>query len=421
AHPTKFYTPGKPFPLFHRLEGIFGKDRATGAGAVSGFDVQEQVQEEEKDHCPSLDDFGMSANVSFHERQGAGSHSDACAASGRHSGKKRKQNDILERMVNQVQFSTAEQGRNAQVLADAISEVNEKFMVGEKLEQLGFDNDEVVQVAVKFANNAQMEKFFVGCPNSKRPQILEPFEYRICKYIRYDNSKHENTFSVSKILPQTYVVELVHFNDIEEISEVGKENLEQICGLSLEECNGIRTLIVGNENGARDESTLPSLEKLLLNKLLLLNCVFQAPLHLGSLSKLKVLTLNNCPRLRTIFRNWAIQYLSELQKLEIHICMELEELIVTEIGEEVLPKLEVLLLDNLPRFLFICTNTILRRSSLEQVNVYRCPLLKFLPFCKDKETNLRSIRGEQGWWNELISRHKAQYQDIFLPSSELTF
>ncbi|QHO09041.1 Dual specificity phosphatase domain protein [Arachis hypogaea] len=168
AHPTKFYTPGKPFPLFHRLEGIFGKDRATGAGAVSGFDVQEQVQEEEKDHCPSLDDFGMSANVSFHERQGAGSHSDACAASGRHSGKKRKQNDILERMVNQVQFSTAEQGRNAQVLADAISEVNEKFMVGEKLEQLGFDNDEVVQVAVKFANNAQMEKVFWDLKDSQK-------------------------------------------------------------------------------------------------------------------------------------------------------------------------------------------------------------------------------------------------------------
>ncbi|XLR33828.1 hypothetical protein S83_061728 [Arachis hypogaea] len=110
----------------------------------------------------------MSANVSFHEGQGAGSHSDACAASGRHSEKKWKQNDILERMVEQVQFSTAEQGRNAQVLADAISGVNEKFMVGEKLEQLGFDNDEVVQVAVKFANNAQMEKVFWGLKDSQK-------------------------------------------------------------------------------------------------------------------------------------------------------------------------------------------------------------------------------------------------------------
>ncbi|XLS51110.1 hypothetical protein HN51_011787 [Arachis hypogaea] len=110
----------------------------------------------------------MSANVSFLEGQGARSHFDACAASRRHSGKKQKQNDILERMVEQVQLFTAKQGRNAQVLADAISGVNEKFMVCEKLEQLGFDNDEVVQVAVKFANNAQMEKVFWGLKDSQK-------------------------------------------------------------------------------------------------------------------------------------------------------------------------------------------------------------------------------------------------------------
>ncbi|RYR08518.1 hypothetical protein Ahy_B05g076253 [Arachis hypogaea] len=40
AHPTKFYSPGKPFPLFYRLEGIFGRDRTTGAAAVSGLDAE---------------------------------------------------------------------------------------------------------------------------------------------------------------------------------------------------------------------------------------------------------------------------------------------------------------------------------------------------------------------------------------------
>ncbi|XP_029145191.1 probable disease resistance protein At1g61300 [Arachis hypogaea] len=176
--------------------------------------------------------------------------------------------------------------------------------------QCSFPSSEILDRFLRRRSGRQFTsfQFFVGCPNSKRPQILEPFEYRICKYIRYDNSKHENTFSVSEILPQTHAVELVHFNDIEEISEVGKENLEQIRGLSLEQCNGIRTLIAGNENVARDESTLPNLEQLLLNKLLLLNCVFQGPLNPGSLSKLKVLTLKNCPRLRTFFRNRAIQY-----------------------------------------------------------------------------------------------------------------
>ncbi|RYR35556.1 hypothetical protein Ahy_A10g050698 isoform B [Arachis hypogaea] len=276
--------------------------------------------------------------------------------------------------------------------------------------QCSFPSSEILDRFLRRRSGRQFTsfQFFVGCPNSKRPQILEPFEYRICKYIRYDNSKHENTFSVSEILPQTHAVELVHFNDIEEISEVGKENLEQIRGLSLEQCNGIRTLIAGNENVARDESTLPNLEQLLSSESWI---PFQ----------IKGFDIEELPTFKNLFSQSGYSILTELQKLEIHSCMELEELIVTQIGEEVLPKLEVLLLANLPRFQFICTNTILRWSSLEQVNVYRCPLLKFLPFCKDKETNLRSIRGEQGWWNELMWRHKAQYQDIFLPSSDLTF
>ncbi|MED6206988.1 hypothetical protein PIB30_031664 [Stylosanthes scabra] len=227
-------------------------------------------------------------------------------------------------------------------------------------------------------------QFFVGCPNSKQPQILESFEYRISKYIRYDNSKHQSTFSISEILPQTHVVELIQFKHIKEISDLGKEILFQIRGLSLEECNEIHTLV--NENGARGENILPNLEQLLLNKLLKLNCVFRGVLNPGSLSKLKVLTLKNCPLLRTISCNGAIQYLSELQKLEIHSCSKFEELITdTDIGENVLPRLEVLLLVNLPRFKSLSRNMALTWNSLEQ------------------------------WTN------KDQYQDIFLPSSELTF
>ena len=195
-----------------------------------------------------------------------------------------------------------------------------------------------------------------------------------------------------------------------------------IRGLSLEECNEIHTLIAGNEDGARDVSTLPDLEKLHLRNLLKMNCVFRGPLHHGSLSKLKVLTLNNCPSLKSIFSNGAIQYLSELEILKVNSCPEFEELIVvTEIGDHVLPKLEVLLLANLPRFILVSTNETFTWSSLQQVNIYNCPALKSLPFCKDKATNLRSIRGEQGWWNELQWTNKDHFQDMFLPSGELLF
>ncbi|MED6197478.1 hypothetical protein PIB30_056835 [Stylosanthes scabra] len=61
AHPKKFYTPGKPFPMFERLGRIFGKDRATGSAAVSGYDAEEQVAEEPEEEDPTMDDYFMSS------------------------------------------------------------------------------------------------------------------------------------------------------------------------------------------------------------------------------------------------------------------------------------------------------------------------------------------------------------------------
>ncbi|MED6183435.1 hypothetical protein PIB30_037864 [Stylosanthes scabra] len=60
ANPKKFYTPGKPFPLFQRLGRIFGKDRANGSGAFSGFDAEEHVDEEADEEEVDMDDVFMS-------------------------------------------------------------------------------------------------------------------------------------------------------------------------------------------------------------------------------------------------------------------------------------------------------------------------------------------------------------------------
>ncbi|KAL4350046.1 hypothetical protein AHAS_Ahas10G0102800 [Arachis hypogaea] len=121
AHPTKFYSSGKPFSLFHRLEGIVGKDKATGAGAVNGFDEEEHIS-------PNPDIDGGQAV------QGQASHSKASASGGstRQYGKKRKQADVLEGMADHIQKSSVDQRKNAQLLADVIVGVNEKFKVGKK-------------------------------------------------------------------------------------------------------------------------------------------------------------------------------------------------------------------------------------------------------------------------------------------------
>ncbi|XLR38619.1 hypothetical protein HN51_025776, partial [Arachis hypogaea] len=123
-------------------------DRATGAVAVSGFDAEEQVNKEKEDTTVGFDESEISPhpdNNGGPAMQGQASHSEAGASarSTRRYGRKRKQLDVLERMADHIQQSSADQMKNAQLIADAIVGVNERWKVGEKLIQLGFDDDEV--------------------------------------------------------------------------------------------------------------------------------------------------------------------------------------------------------------------------------------------------------------------------------------
>ncbi|XLR32309.1 hypothetical protein S83_060209, partial [Arachis hypogaea] len=116
------------------LEGIFGRDRATGAAAVSGCDAHEQVNEKQEDQSLRMDEFDLSANPMTNGSpppQGAASSSEAAATSGKISSKKKKQMSILERMAEHVQVSTEAQGKHVHILADAISGFNDKFKMHE--------------------------------------------------------------------------------------------------------------------------------------------------------------------------------------------------------------------------------------------------------------------------------------------------
>ncbi|MED6181708.1 hypothetical protein PIB30_021808 [Stylosanthes scabra] len=179
ANPKKFYTPGKPFPLFNRLAGIFGKDRATGSAAVSGFDAEEQVDEEPDELFPEFDAEFMSANpptdvpsqTEGNGGQRAASSADQGTSSKSLSGKKRKQIDILERMADELHESTQAQKEHVKILADAISGLN--LRLGEKLEQLGFADHEAIQVVVKLCDNPRLEKKFWGFTDAQKSQLAQ--------------------------------------------------------------------------------------------------------------------------------------------------------------------------------------------------------------------------------------------------------
>ncbi|XLT73557.1 hypothetical protein HN873_029983 [Arachis hypogaea] len=76
-----------------------------GTGEVSGFDAEEQVNEEIEDQTQGLDDSEMSSNTNIDGGQGGqgqASYSESGAGSTRHSGRKKKQTDVLERMVEHI-------------------------------------------------------------------------------------------------------------------------------------------------------------------------------------------------------------------------------------------------------------------------------------------------------------------------------
>ncbi|KAI4296156.1 hypothetical protein L6164_036138 [Bauhinia variegata] len=248
-------------------------------------------------------------------------------------------------------------------------------------------------------------RFFIGCTNSKRPQIFNSFEYRINKYVRYFNGDQQNDLAIGEVLAQTDAFELISHNDITALPHFRTPSLNCIRGFLIKRCNGMQTVAAGDGDDTGNLRILPSLEQLYLVSLEKLNCVFKGPFHFESFAKLQILAIDDCPLLKFIFSNGAIQHCSQLRKLVLENCASIEELIVVaedmETEGNVLPKLEVLELNNLPQLRSICTNRTLAWPSLELIQIYGCPQLKFLPFAKDKAVNLRSIRGDQQWWDEL--------------------
>ncbi|RDX61307.1 Disease resistance protein, partial [Mucuna pruriens] len=250
-------------------------------------------------------------------------------------------------------------------------------------------------------------RFFVGCQNSRRPQMLKSLEYKITNYLRYCNGGQKDDSVISEVLPKTDAFELVCHKDIKKLSNfAGVVCLERIRSLLIERCNKVQTIVSSNTNGnTMSRAILPNLEQLYLENLLNLRCVFRGLMHIETFSKLQTLSLKNCPSVSEIFSNGAIQHFSELQKLKLEDCSEIEELIILREGIErerdVLPKLEMLFLVNLPEFRIICSTQTLAWSSLELLRIHNCPKLKTLPLDTNNAANLKSIKGQQEWWDEL--------------------
>ncbi|KAK6276070.1 hypothetical protein POUND7_005779 [Theobroma cacao] len=247
-------------------------------------------------------------------------------------------------------------------------------------------------------------RFFVGCQNRKRPQILECFKYKINRYLGYCHGNYSDDSTICDLLAETDALELVEHKDIKSLTDFGNvASFNRIRGCLIERCNKMTTITDNNRTEGRD--ILPNLEQLHLVNLRSLQTIFEGSLSTKSLSKLHTVVVTSCPMLTKVFSLRVIQQLSVLRKLAIQKCAKLEVLIEKpdSAGQvsPAFPNLETLILIEMPKLRTICVDKSLAWPSLKELQVYMCPELKSLPFDKDNAAYLKSIEAELLWWEAL--------------------
>ncbi|RWR83800.1 putative disease resistance protein [Cinnamomum micranthum f. kanehirae] len=190
---------------------------------------------------------------------------------------------------------------------------------------------------------------------------------------------------------------------VHSLREFGMQNMSGLISCNIAGCNAMGVVMDGNQ---LTEAALPNLEELYVSYMLNLRSIWEGSFPPGSLNCLKTLELLKCEKLKNIFSREIIHRLSNLEKLRVESCSELEEVISEEeIGVEfncVLPKLRHLKLSQLPALRSIFKgHQLLKWSSLEEISVLSCHNLKRLPVSISTAPKLRRINCERKWWNEL--------------------
>ncbi|KAA8536606.1 hypothetical protein F0562_029084 [Nyssa sinensis] len=192
-------------------------------------------------------------------------------------------------------------------------------------------------------------QFFIGCKNSKDPQIPELHLYN--RYIKYCDGEGFNALNLEA---PADAFELVNHINIKQLSDFPVASMNEIRSFFVKRCKTIETILdTGNH------VILQNLEHLYVMDVPNLVSVWKGRMGPGSPSKLETLVLSSCPMLIKIFPDRVIHQLDKIQYLEIKDCSEIQEIILeAEIddGVQVLPQLKKLTLLNLPKLRSIYPN-----------------------------------------------------------------
>ncbi|XVE54033.1 hypothetical protein DITRI_Ditri03aG0050000 [Diplodiscus trichospermus] len=128
--------------------------------------------------------------------------------------------------------------------------------------------------------------------------------------------------------------------------------------------------------------------------------------HCGSIKEFKVSERCELGNLSTVHIEVCplllnLNFLAHARNLEILSIVDCELLKEVTIEEKAFPRLKSISLTRLPNLKIICPSP-RRFLSLLEIEVYKCPSMRQLPFCLQSANFLQKIGGEAEWWDGLI-------------------
>ncbi|XP_077231544.1 putative disease resistance protein At4g27220 [Tasmannia lanceolata] len=193
------------------------------------------------------------------------------------------------------------------------------------------------------------------------------------------------------------------------------EGLQSLEKLTVCFCSELEE-VFDYEEGMREEihaaittSPLSTLKQMELFALPKLSCIWKGAIPpTGTFHNLTRLRVSRCPSLRCLFSPVLAQCLQQLEYLRVQGCGEIEVIISGEEEEQelgvvdketLLPRLETIELDELPKLTSLCCH--LHFPSLKSIRVLDCPNLKRFPVRPQNAPKLEKIEGKEAWFEGL--------------------
>ncbi|XVF29552.1 hypothetical protein REPUB_Repub15cG0131200 [Reevesia pubescens] len=265
-------------------------------------------------------------------------------------------------------------------------------------------------------------KFVVGRDikfNASRvPQYVE-LNYGLLsgQCLRFVNSEKIPT-AIVEVLARCIAFYLDHHLDVRSLSEFGIGNINKLKYCIISECPNLET-IVDSKEGA--EIVFPCLEHLSIHYSWSLTCIWEGVVPKGSFAALRTLSLHACPKLTYVFKSSMLQFISNLEKLQVDDCEAIEKIVSAEEDtESCCISLKSLTLNSLPELIHI-SEGVQSKLLFEYISVCDCPQLKHICVDSELKQTLKEIRAEKDWWDELVREENAipsDFEAIFTPIRE---